>query len=219
MAKPVSRPDASKCTAKPCSALSARHSSEASLRLLFVTRLLSLFLMLTDLCVFFPSLFSPVIHMRSASAYPTSLSRTPCQSFCCKLAKTRTFRRKRVWGFQIANLFEKMCFSLFVNMWFLLYSLCPAEAKDAARSTGRPEGRVVSAPGPGSTGPLPRAFRGLGVWLSSFRLPPTLCHFEGVPTPRSLKLDSTRLVRKSFLFNATKKKNKDKTLGLNSSSG
>lgn len=73
MVKPVSRPDASKCTAKPCSALSARHSSEASLRLTFVTRPLSLFLMLTDLCVFFPSLFSPVIHMRSASAYPISL--------------------------------------------------------------------------------------------------------------------------------------------------
>lgn len=48
---------------------------------------------------------------------------------------------------------------------------------------------------------------------------PASCHFEAVPTPRSLKRESTRLIRKSFLSNATTKKMKDKTLGLNSSSG
>lgn len=40
---------------------------------------------------------------------------------------------------------------LFTNMWFL-YSLCPVEAKGAARSAGRSEGRVVS----GCQGRCPR---------------------------------------------------------------
>lgn len=35
---------------------------------------------------------------------------------------------------------------------------------------------------------------------------PASCHFEAVPTPRSLKRESTRLIRKSFLSNATTKK-------------
>lgn len=35
---------------------------------------------------------------------------------------------------------------------------------------------------------------------------PASCHFEAVPTPRSLKWESTRLIRKSFLSNATTKK-------------